>query len=545
MNKYSVGIYNVLPQLALGLLLIAGHAQAQEETEQLTINSATLNSEGEKLGAGSEKDNLANIFKLQKQLVEDLLRQAGIDPDQLPPAVKAAIKKPQTQNLKAFLAFSEGLDFLDQGQFDKAEAKFAEAVRLDPDFTLAQAFYEAVPRIQMSPGEIADAEMKKALTQDYVVGILATPQDEITEDISETNAAQEFRSCYGSRSIRSLGKRCNPGHLVGGHIQPDDVHKVSDQQPDEKDVTTRSSPACANGGACGVYSTFLASSERDSNEGSSPTVAGDPYITETAVALGAGDPLTIAQKNQPDGFLRAEIDLATGTARLTGFAEGASGDKNETINVPLNRVVVNDFTDLELGFYGNDAFNPQFNGSFPNDSGTRDYDFHQGAMYFAEGIATPQSSLDTLKQDNIRVSYNGPVGADFSVGGQQASCLSCGSFSGTLDYGAGQVDNFRLRVDTRGQEQPVTAAARINADNVGLARDGSFLFDQSQGSFAVGTSSKNLNAAEAGTVSGRTFGRNAESVGGVFSIQGNAGRGATPVYGSGYFGGSERRRGND
>ncbi|MGH6635597.1 MAG: hypothetical protein ACRED0_05495, partial [Gammaproteobacteria bacterium] len=150
--------------LIAGLILGFGSAAFSDQVADLdiSINAATLTTDAEELGATTESGALESIFLLEKALVYDIIRQAGLDPDKLSPATKAAIDKLQTTNLEAFLAFARGLDLLDQGRYAEAQSGFQQAAELDPQFAVAVQYRDTTPLIQEQAGDIAEASIKEA-----------------------------------------------------------------------------------------------------------------------------------------------------------------------------------------------------------------------------------------------------------------------------------------------------------------------------------------------------------------------------------------------
>ncbi|SJM92963.1 hypothetical protein CRENPOLYSF2_3010005 [Crenothrix polyspora] len=211
------------PPLKLSPFVKGGGEHIQDQgDEQLTVNATTTDAEGTSSNDIQEANKLAEIFVLQKQLVYKLLQNIGITSDKLSPAVKIAINKPQTTNVKAFKAFCYCLDLMDKGQFKKAREQCDDAVKYDPNFALAQRLLESIPDHQETMPEIVANHMKSPI----IVGLQPKPSEEIV--------------------LNTIP----PVQL------PSDIGAV-DLQASEID---RSSPPCGNNGHCGFYSTFLAHS---------------------------------------------------------------------------------------------------------------------------------------------------------------------------------------------------------------------------------------------------------------------------------------------
>lgn len=495
------------PSYKIGLLILAlsigNLCFAQGQDEQLTVNATTTDVEDlSKKEDIKEADKLAAIFQLQKQLVYKLLKNIGITPDKLSPEIKSAINKPQTTNLKAFIAFSNCLDFKDKGEFAKAHEQCEEAVKNDPNFALAQQLLQSIPDRQQSM------------------------QDIVSDHINRTGGA-------GQKSEFSAFNTTPPN---GASLQiPSDLGGEDCQsRGGGNGCQVESSPPCNNSGYCGFYSTFLARG----NANGGITIANSPYSNRSAVGIPPSNTsgnVSLIQVGQGGGFLNLQLDPSNQAGRVTAFREGQfnQGSRNIPDNGQMERIVSDEFTTgnnitgLELGSY---LTGFDFNGRLGTAGGNQSYDLFHGAVYFAEGKVT---SIDTVKNLG-RVQYDGVVNGDFSVNGNLVPCQGdCGSFTSTLNYGAGKLERFALQADAQEVGGSLTAAARITARNVGLKPTGEFVFDQRGGNFRAGPNLQNLSPAT-GVVAGRPFGNRGELVGGVFAIHGGS------THGAGNFGGGRR-----
>lgn len=142
-KKIYPGLVAVLWFFVSGAGTLYGEEKFQMNT--LTMETAT----GKSLGVASAKDDMTAIFTAQKRFVYQILKQIGVSENDLPPAVKAAINKPQTTSMAAFETFSEGLDQMDKGQFATAETLFSKAAALDPGFAMAKTMEAAMPKINL------------------------------------------------------------------------------------------------------------------------------------------------------------------------------------------------------------------------------------------------------------------------------------------------------------------------------------------------------------------------------------------------------------
>lgn len=134
-------------------LLILGFALGAPDLARgeqwFNVNAVALMTEnGETLGKASDRSSMLAFFKAEKRIVYQILDKIGVLEKDLPPEVRSVIDKPHTTNFQAFLAYSQGLDFLDKREFRKAEEAFGRATQLDPDFGLAQQVKERMPDAQ-------------------------------------------------------------------------------------------------------------------------------------------------------------------------------------------------------------------------------------------------------------------------------------------------------------------------------------------------------------------------------------------------------------
>lgn len=155
-----------VPKAAHGLVMLAIFcwglsAPAIGAEETLQVNAFTLKSKDGDLEHGvAEKSRMENFFNLQKRLVFDILDKWGISTEDIPPDVLAAIEKPHTRNFNAFMAYSQGLDYLDKEMFSEAYKAFQRAARLDPDFALAAEMRDRIPQENESLRQIIDRNIQ-------------------------------------------------------------------------------------------------------------------------------------------------------------------------------------------------------------------------------------------------------------------------------------------------------------------------------------------------------------------------------------------------
>lgn len=102
---------------------------------QLRVDAAVVDvsTAGVAASAGDQAA-LEQLFDLEKRLVFSIFENLGI---QLSEAERQAINQRPTQNIQAFLAYSQGLEAEDRGDFAAAQAAFSQASQIDPSFSAA------------------------------------------------------------------------------------------------------------------------------------------------------------------------------------------------------------------------------------------------------------------------------------------------------------------------------------------------------------------------------------------------------------------------
>ncbi len=103
---------------------------------------------------------LKEFHQVEKKIACSIVTDLGRNCDQAP----EAFKKIHTKSLAALTAFSYGLDYIDKDKFEEARAKLQEAVKIDPNFDLAQATLAGLPTADMLT--MSEAEMASAAAAD-------------------------------------------------------------------------------------------------------------------------------------------------------------------------------------------------------------------------------------------------------------------------------------------------------------------------------------------------------------------------------------------
>lgn len=169
------------------------------------LSAAVVRGDGNVRSGAQVNGTFKQLLDLEKQLVFGLATELGI---QLTDAERQRILRQGPKNLAAFLAYSNGLDALDRGDYRAAAAAFSAAVRADPSFQQAQQQQqaaEAAPAVQASPGDV--------VTVVEAVAQMATPTEPAaTGALNQTTAelSPTIADLTGQSSISSINTNPTP-----------------------------------------------------------------------------------------------------------------------------------------------------------------------------------------------------------------------------------------------------------------------------------------------------------------------------------------------
>lgn len=137
-----------------GRALIAGQEGGRTRLQALLVDAT----EPGDVRDADQEGLLEQLIDMETALALAIYREMGIE---LTAAEVARIEDKPTTNLQAFLAYSEGLRALDEGDFQGAAARFRSATRLDPGFESAST---AADDAEGASGEVAAAPPSGAPT---------------------------------------------------------------------------------------------------------------------------------------------------------------------------------------------------------------------------------------------------------------------------------------------------------------------------------------------------------------------------------------------
>ena len=158
------------------------------ENGPVRMSATVVRGDGTVRSGAQANGTFKQLLELEKQLVFGLATQLGI---QLTDAERQRILRQGPKNLAAFLAYSQGLEALDRGDYRAAAAAFGAAARADPSFWAAQQQQQAAaaaPAVQASPGDVVTVVEAVAQlttpTEPASVGVL----QQTTVDVSQIGA---------------------------------------------------------------------------------------------------------------------------------------------------------------------------------------------------------------------------------------------------------------------------------------------------------------------------------------------------------------------
>src|SRR5207247_10519864 len=113
-----------------------GQGSLVQTGDRLRTDAAAVSVATNQVGASpTDEQALARLFDMEKTIAVRLID--AIAPGQMTVAERSSIDQRPTKSLRAFLAYSRGLQYEDQGRFDAARRAHGNAARIDPVFGAA------------------------------------------------------------------------------------------------------------------------------------------------------------------------------------------------------------------------------------------------------------------------------------------------------------------------------------------------------------------------------------------------------------------------
>lgn len=137
-----------------------------------------------------QQETMAKLLELQKKITFAIIDSLGI---QLTPEERNKIGKLPTEDFDAFLAYSRGIDALDEGDYSQATEFFERATTLDPNFTQAANLQQEAQLLDLGSGT-PDAFASTADVAGPGVGTTPPPIEnvfDLPEPITDPRATDE------------------------------------------------------------------------------------------------------------------------------------------------------------------------------------------------------------------------------------------------------------------------------------------------------------------------------------------------------------------
>ena len=171
-----------------GRLLQAEHVVQGALT---TVGSDAIRFDGDVLnttraasaGQLENQDQLAAIFDLEKAAVFQVLDVLGVE---LTPAERQAIDENRSDNLLAFLAYGQGLQAVDRGDYAAANGFFNQAMQLDPGFVAAQTQNSESSSLQSASETSSDAIADQGASEMDTDAVSAPPEESFAVSLETT-----------------------------------------------------------------------------------------------------------------------------------------------------------------------------------------------------------------------------------------------------------------------------------------------------------------------------------------------------------------------
>lgn len=182
-----------------GKIIQAGRivsGQILQNEQRLRVDAAIVNTQTSGLAGGAANENtIEQLFAIQKAIVLQLFDSLGV---RLTTAERIAIEQRPTRSMQAFLAYSRGLEFHDQGRYNEAARFFGEAARIDPSFGMAA----------QKSAESQAAAQGAQLTAVTLEANLAGTQEQAAADQSAQGVVPGGR--VGENSAQNVANGLNP-----------------------------------------------------------------------------------------------------------------------------------------------------------------------------------------------------------------------------------------------------------------------------------------------------------------------------------------------
>ena len=205
MQLAETGRVNQATAARMGRMLQAGRmvqgAAAIPDEDDVQLNMAVVDNQGQVATPSARQGRLRDLMRMEKEIVIEIAGQLGY---QLSEAEQRAILENGTQNLAAFLAYSNGLAAEDIGDFSAAAAYYQQAVRSDPGFQQARDQFRAnsaAPAVEnATAAQVTTVSVETAETPDLFGEPVADAVSTSVADVAATTSEAVSGTSTGSTS---------------------------------------------------------------------------------------------------------------------------------------------------------------------------------------------------------------------------------------------------------------------------------------------------------------------------------------------------------
>jgi tetratricopeptide (TPR) repeat protein len=194
------------------------------DQDQLRMDASVLN-----VAARSNKGDVGNdgklaaVFDIEKKMVFGILDLLGV---QLTASEREKINENRTENVLAFLAYGQGLQAADKGNYQEATRFFRQATQLDPSFGRAQQ--QQTETVQLQQGEnVTPEKVQQVAATESPATAPATAAASSTAELAKATASDVNPSPAGNLT---QGGTTNPGNNT---TTGDDRHPAQEGQQQE------------------------------------------------------------------------------------------------------------------------------------------------------------------------------------------------------------------------------------------------------------------------------------------------------------------------
>jgi hypothetical protein len=180
------------------------------ENGPVRMSASVVRGDGQVRAGPEVRGTFQRLLDLEKELVLGLATQLGI---QLTEAERQRILRQGPRSLAAFLAYSQGLEAMDRGDYRAAAAAFNAAVRADPNFSAAREQHQAAaaaPIIQSSPAGDVITMVEAAASLSFpaeaaALGVLVQSTTDVSQTLSDVTSQNGISSVVRHPTPESQG----------------------------------------------------------------------------------------------------------------------------------------------------------------------------------------------------------------------------------------------------------------------------------------------------------------------------------------------------